>query len=132
MVVFCGVTYLSRLWCIMELFTFVHMGGDPNAIELHLLLRAGRRLADRGTISALIESFDAGMCTCANDTDRDRMLEIIHTAYGDIREFNKAVRAIIESTCAKYVEYSDLVSNSSSDQEEGSSDVSALSSLVSC
>merc|ERR1719188_2347928 len=31
LVVFCGPTYLSRLWCIMELFTFVHMGGSAQA-----------------------------------------------------------------------------------------------------
>lgn len=132
MVVLCGVTYLSRLWCIMELFTYVHMGGDPNAIELHLLLRAGRRIEDRCAISTLIESFDAGMCTCANDADRDRMLEIIRTAYGDIREFNQAVRRIIETTCARYVEYADLVSSSSSDGEEGSTVESCPTSLFSC
>lgn len=122
LVVLCGVTYLSRLWCIMELFIFVHMGGDPKDIELHLLLRAGRKLEDRGMISAMIESFDAGMCTCANDSDRDRMLEIIHTAYGELDEFNKAVRTIIERTCSRYVEYSDLISGSSSDSDGFSSD----------
>lgn len=28
--VLCGPTYLSRLWCIVELFTFVHMGGSKS------------------------------------------------------------------------------------------------------
>merc|ERR1712224_527854 len=32
MVVFCGSTYLSRLWCVVELFAFVHMAGDASHI----------------------------------------------------------------------------------------------------
>merc|ERR1712217_437814 len=34
----CGPTYLSRLWCVMELFTFVHIGGTDDNVEIVALL----------------------------------------------------------------------------------------------
>merc|ERR1712039_204132 len=34
MLVLCGPTYLSRLWCVLEIFTFVHMGGMADRLVL--------------------------------------------------------------------------------------------------
>lgn len=123
LVVFCGVTYLSRLWCIIELFTFVHMGCDIEAIELYLLLREGREEEDRRNIFRLIETFDAGRCTCAVECDSNRLLNIIHTAYGDLHEFNKVVRRIIAKAFANC---SDVPSISSDSESETSSDDSSV------
>merc|ERR1719193_800542 len=39
LVVLCGATYLKRLWCVMEIFTFVHMGGSISEIVFEPLLR---------------------------------------------------------------------------------------------
>lgn len=37
LVIFTGETYLSRLWCVMELFIFMEMGGQADQLEIWLL-----------------------------------------------------------------------------------------------
>ena len=32
-----GTTYHKRLWCVMELFTFIQMGGKSERITVHEL-----------------------------------------------------------------------------------------------
>merc|ERR1712224_104963 len=102
MVVLCGVTYLRRLWCVMELFTFVHIGGDEDDIQLSLLLREGRQEADKEEMLELIEEFDADLCECQSNDDKERMLVIIHTAYGRLENFNRAVRKILAKAFARH------------------------------
>ena len=34
LVILLGKTYLTRLWCIVEIFAFVHMGGKPSDIVI--------------------------------------------------------------------------------------------------
>lgn len=101
MVICCGLTYLRRLWCIMEIFTFVHMGGDEGGIDLFLLLREGREHEDREAIREQIDNFDALQCECFDSHDKERMLFIIRTAYSDIHYFNLAVREILDRTYAR-------------------------------
>jgi hypothetical protein len=96
MVVFCGTTYLSRLWCIMEVFTFIHMGRGPDQIEFKLVLPEGREAEDAAAVADMFEAFDAQHCTCFSAEDKERMLSIIHAAFGDMANFNKEVRTIFQ------------------------------------
>merc|ERR1712187_770755 len=112
MVVFCGRTYLSRLWCIVELFTYVHMGGSICSIEFEPVLRRGHENEDLRSIAATFEAFDAQQCTCFLTEDKDRMLDIICSAYGDLRDFNKAVREIF-----RYAKRPEAQASSDSDDE---------------
>jgi len=98
MVVFCGPTYLSRLWCVMELFTFVHMGGKTSNIRFVPVLREGREAEDLESICEAFDSFDARNCTCFLQEDRERMLGIICAAYNSLDDFNEDVRAIFKAT----------------------------------
>merc|ERR1712217_755825 len=50
LLILCGKTYLSRLWCIMEIFTFVHMGGSVDRIEFIPVLRSAHKQEDLWTI----------------------------------------------------------------------------------
>lgn len=95
MLVMCGPTYLNRLWCLVELFTFVHMGGSLDQLTLILLARADQnREKDLQNIMLTIETFDAQECKCFVDADKDKMLAIIHAAFGCITSFNEEVRTI--------------------------------------
>jgi len=93
-VVFCGVTFVSRLWCIMELFTFVYMCRGDDTIQFQFVLRPGREEEDLAEIEKAFDSFDAEKCACAVAADKERMLSIIHTAFGSMAGFNLEVRAI--------------------------------------
>jgi len=96
LLIFCGPTYLKRLWCIMELFTFVHMGGDIERIKLIPITRDGNEAQDREKINASFAKFDARECACVMERDRSNILSIIDAAFGDTDAFNKNVRRIIE------------------------------------
>lgn len=64
-----GVTYPTRLWCVMELFTFLRMGGDRermNVVELGGV--EGR---------AALARFDASKAKCFLKRDREKLLAVI-------------------------------------------------------
>jgi len=94
MVVLCGPSYLSRLWCIMEIFTYVHMGHDLGRIEIIPVLREGKEVEDRAEVEHSFHAFDANNCTCVRNEDRERLLRIILAAYGSLRRFGTALREI--------------------------------------
>lgn len=96
LLVFCGPTYLSRLWCIMEMFTFVHMGGSVDRITMLPLVREEFQSEDEAMIREGFRNFDAEVCECFCSDDKERMLSIISTAFGGIGGFNNAIRRIIE------------------------------------
>merc|ERR1711971_1031298 len=97
MVVLCGPSYLSRLWCVVELFTFVHMRRGCGRLEFVPVLRDGHSQEDQDSIDSAFKRFDARECTCSVPSDKLRMLGIIRAAFGDLGNFNKAVRAIFAS-----------------------------------
>lgn len=97
LLVLCGTSYLSRLWCIMELFTFVHMGGNSDDIEFVPVFRRNAVASDMKEIQNGFATFDAKNCTCFHAKDKDRMLGIIHAAFGHFDGFNAAVRNIFDN-----------------------------------
>merc|ERR1712048_1437494 len=96
LVILCGTTYLSRLWCIVEIFTFVHMGGKVDRIRLVPLTRRGHEHEDEDAIRETFDHFDAEQCECFCADDKARMLTIIRSAFGDMIGFNNAVRDILQ------------------------------------
>lgn len=86
LVLLAGPTFAQRLWCVMELFTFLKMGGKRERIKL-LELHAG--------VSDTLAMFDASKAECYRPTDREHMKAIIETSFGDLRPFNKVVRGLI-------------------------------------
>jgi len=95
LVVLCGTTYMTRLWCIMELFTFAHMKAEPNRITL---IRVPRELSEQGDLEQInhcLEKFDAQRCACFNLEDKERMLSMIVAAFGSLDRFNDVVRKLM-------------------------------------
>eukprot|EP00443_Scrippsiella_acuminata_P113341 CAMPEP_0115757900 /NCGR_PEP_ID=MMETSP0272-20121206/98660_1 /TAXON_ID=71861 /ORGANISM="Scrippsiella trochoidea, Strain CCMP3099" /LENGTH=429 /DNA_ID=CAMNT_0003203425 /DNA_START=99 /DNA_END=1388 /DNA_ORIENTATION=+ len=97
LLVLCGTTYLSRLWCILEIFTFVHVGGKISDIDLKTVLREGYEAGDMAVIAEGFDHFDAEECTCFDPAEKGRMLSIIHAAFGCSDGFNEVVRGIFET-----------------------------------
>jgi len=93
-VVFCGASYLSRLWCIMEIFTFVQMCRRTDDIEFHILVHEDREWQDSAAVKEAFERFDARECECFLAEDKEQMLQIILGAFGDMSSFNRQVSAM--------------------------------------
>lgn len=85
LLVLAGNTYVSRLWCVMELFIFLRMGGQRGDIDLKLLQADAFRDLER---------FEAGKATCFLLVDRQKLLAVIEAGFGSFTPFNTIVRAI--------------------------------------
>ena len=68
LVVLAGTTYPSRLWCVMELYVYLRMGGSWQDIRLHVM--------SKDALSA-VAAFDAGKARCYHDADRHKLLAVI-------------------------------------------------------
>ena len=106
----CGPTYSSRLWCIMELFTFIECKAsldEHNAVDVmssvdvipvlpesahdHELGGEKSDAAYFAHASALFDGFDAHLAQCYRLEDRHRLLAIVESAYGSLGSFNTVV-----------------------------------------
>merc|ERR1712151_1164875 len=101
LVVLCGPTYLSRLWCILEIFTWVQMGGCPEDIELIYVMRVGCEVEDERSIEDAFLNFDARQCQCSVASDKRRMLAIVELAFGSFDAFNMQVQCITRQVARK-------------------------------
>jgi len=96
LVVFCGPTYLKRLWCILELFIFVHCGRKVEDLTFVPVVRSGYEEEDLMNLETAFANFDVAQCTCFIKRERERLLGIIMSSYGDLDTFNSAVRSIFK------------------------------------
>jgi len=99
LLVLAGSTYCERLWCVVEVFTFLKMGGHLRRIVLLPFAPKRSRTTDSAPISAAdlyagFASFDASTAKCSNEADRQRMLDAIEAGFGSIDCFSSLVSSI--------------------------------------
>lgn len=87
-----GNTYLERLWCVVEIFVFLAMGGSPDDLELRIL-SAGDE-CNLETFHMAVGHFDAEDCMCFCEDDKDRLLTFVEAGFGDLGEFNHALKDV--------------------------------------
>ena len=90
-----GPTYCERLWCVMEIFVFLHMGGSLDRITIEIIAHPDTVDTDaRQLLTAQFACFDAAKAQCFKVEDREKLLAVIEAAFGDFREFNQCVRDV--------------------------------------
>ena len=88
-----GPTYATRLWCVMEIFVFVQMGGEhERAVILPL---TDDDYSDADLLDKLVQ-FDAGKAECFLPGDRHKLLATIEASFGTFHPFNKVVSGIFQ------------------------------------
>jgi len=97
LVILCGTTYLSRLWCVIEVFTYIMMGGRLENVDVVPVLKDNGDDDEMEGINASFENFDTANCNCFNAGDKDRLLLVIRTAFGSLSAFNEQVSGILQS-----------------------------------
>ena len=85
LLIIAGETYSTRLWCVMEIFTFVKMGGSRERITLKQI--------SADAVDAL-SRFDASRAQCFHAKDRHKLLAVIEVGFGNLTPFNKVVRRL--------------------------------------
>eukprot|EP00931_Biecheleriopsis_adriatica_P121443 TRINITY_DN96527_c0_g1_i1.p1 TRINITY_DN96527_c0_g1~~TRINITY_DN96527_c0_g1_i1.p1 ORF type:complete len:479 (+),score=86.84 TRINITY_DN96527_c0_g1_i1:66-1502(+) len=90
-----GPTYLSRLWCIIEVFTYIMMGGSIEDIDVRLVLTKAHAEEDKRTLLSAFESFEVADCQCYNPADKERIILVIGTAFGKLSAFSEVVAKVL-------------------------------------
>jgi hypothetical protein len=87
LLVLAGPKYATRLWCAMEIFVFVRMGGKHEDIVVKLL-------DSDSSLAKNLQEFDAHKAKCSETMDQHTLWAVIESAFGDLVPFNKIVREI--------------------------------------
>lgn len=86
LLILCGETYLQRLWCVVEIFVFLEMGGELANLDVRLL-QSGNRA---------IEGFDVTAARCFTQEDTVRLHDVIRsTGYSKITKLVQSVFATL-------------------------------------
>ena len=89
----------KRLWCVLELLTFLAMGASTQRIVIMPIAASGplkptASMSGIAGMTELLSKFDANEAQCFDPNDRDRLLAVAETAYGSLTTFNEAVRSL--------------------------------------
>ena len=85
-VVLAGKSYTRRLWCVLEIFTFLRSGGTYGRIDVRPL--------DIDAAEA-VALFDIRKADCFLSQDKHALLAIVESSYGSFTQFNTACRKIL-------------------------------------
>lgn len=91
LVVFVGSTYFERLWCVMEVFVYLAMGRTRDDFTFRALTEG----TDEVGIYEQINSFNAVNAKCFVKADKDRLLSIVESSFGNIKTFNCSVKSML-------------------------------------
>ena len=80
--------------CVVELFTFLRMGGSRDDVAVRLLDTNEAQMR-------LLAKFDAGKAKCFLPQDRERLLAVIEAGFGSFVPFNRIVRGIFADKLAR-------------------------------
>merc|ERR1712150_168276 len=84
-----GSTYTTRLWCIMEVFVFLKMGGSTQRVTI---LPIG--MDDENEAMDIFDNVDVSKCKCHLEQDRQRLLNIVKQGFASFEDFNETVRCL--------------------------------------
>jgi hypothetical protein len=90
-----GPSYLSRLWCIVEIFLFSAAVNDMTRVECIALEdsteNASKAKAEED-VRASFRSFTVNKCQCHGKGTRDKLLSIIEAGCGTLESFETLIR----------------------------------------
>ena len=89
LLVIAGHTYTERLWCIIEIFVFLEMGGKISNVGIKPIHETTAELAQQ------FASFDVQEAKCFLPEDRSRLLAVIEAAFGSFEMFNEHVSSLM-------------------------------------
>ena len=83
--------HIRRVLLYIQVFTFMHMGGTQECMEVRMIGAASPLLTDQ----FCRKSFNAAEAECFKEEDRQKILAVIESSFGDIRAFDKEVRRML-------------------------------------
>jgi hypothetical protein len=100
-----GPTYTQRIWCVMEIFTFLRMGGTQEKLQVRPVHETrdgqgptgawGPSASDDELLSLALEhfrAFDVAECRCFDEGQLQHLLGVIELGFSSFDMFNSLVR----------------------------------------
>ena len=135
LVVLAGDTFHTRIWCIIEIFTFLRMGGTPDRVTLLPLLTAapaihrspsaadedaenmelGRIKTDDSTLEAVFErfrTFEVSATKAFKEDERQHLLGVIEAGFGDLEVFDSLVQSLFDSLRQEHTSHTEQAKRS--------------------
>ena len=99
LLVLAGPTYVRRLWCVVELYTFLKMGGSLERVQVVGLVgaEAGGQGDARAALRESFATFGARNSECFKSEDRERLLGVIEAGFGLLDDFDLLVRHLLST-----------------------------------
>ena len=85
-----GPRLTQRLWCIIEMYTFLKMGA-----KLDRLCILPLSTLQEDEHRPRVDSFDAREAQCSSESDRQLILGIIESGWGSVDKFNIVTRSLL-------------------------------------
>ncbi len=104
LLILAGKTYTQRLWCVLEMFVFLHMGGSVDRIVVIPI-----NMADEAEAKAMFDQADVGKSQCYLETDRQRLLGIIEVGFGNFDAFNDIIRNVFHKRLSESAHYTSKI-----------------------
>ena len=102
-----GPTYITRLWCVMEVFVFLTMGGSIGRITI-IPINLGSVQEAKSTF----KNADVSRSQCHHEAERQKMLAIIEKGFGNFDVFNSIIRHVFSERMAEVSTILDRVTSS--------------------
>eukprot|EP00927_Polykrikos_kofoidii_P000989 TRINITY_DN10361_c0_g1_i8.p1 TRINITY_DN10361_c0_g1~~TRINITY_DN10361_c0_g1_i8.p1 ORF type:complete len:151 (+),score=13.14 TRINITY_DN10361_c0_g1_i8:2-454(+) len=94
-VVACGPTYPTRLWCSVELLVYrAMMASDASRRQPNIMILGGSN-EERELHRQTWRDFDVDKCNCFNQEDKNRFLRVVAQYPGGSAGFNQFIRDIV-------------------------------------
>lgn len=90
-------TDLERLWCVLELFVWIEMGGKIEDVELYFIppdtgVDASHEASVLAFYEAKFENFEVANAACYDPVQRDRLLAVVEAGFGGLEGFNVVLK----------------------------------------
>ena len=135
LVVLAGDTFHTRIWCIIEIFTFLRMGGTPDRVTLLPLLTAAPAIhrspsaadedaenmelarieTDDSTLEAVFErfrTFEVSATKAFKEDERQHLLGVIEAGFGDLEVFDSLVQSLFDSLRQEHASHTEQAKRS--------------------
>jgi hypothetical protein len=85
LLVLAGASYPTRLWCTIEIFTYLRVGGGRDSIRMYELST---------DVRSALARFRTSRARCSVAKDRQHLLAVIEAGFGDFEPFDRLVRSL--------------------------------------
>ena len=70
--------YLKRLWCLVDIFVFLEIGGKPSTLEVHILeASTASSFTSISSVTVALPEFDPREAHCFTEEDTIRLHQVI-------------------------------------------------------